>query len=115
MANLKQQITPPRLTARLTVRLTPSELSRVRARAKKLRLTPSELVRRRLSGGKLIVKYYQTVDPAVIAQIKAIGNNLNQIAKVCNARRSAPPARLNTVLKDIEDFVLKAVDACLPQ
>ena len=68
MANLKQQITPPRLTARLTVRLTPSELSRVRARAKKLRLTPSELVRRRLSGGKLIVKYYQTVDPAVIAQ-----------------------------------------------
>lgn len=99
-----------RRTERITIRLTPSEASRIVTLSEKLCISPSEYIRKRTLGRKLVVREYQAPSFQVINELKALGNNLNQIARKFNENRTVSPARLDHLLEKIEAVVMKAVD-----
>lgn len=46
-----------------------------------------------------------TSDHLLFAQLKRIGNNLNQLVRVCHATRSPPPPALSELLDTIREII----------
>jgi hypothetical protein len=90
----------PRFTLVKPIRFAPEEWDKIRARAADVRLPPSTYVRQtalayRLSG---------RINSRAIYELGRIGNNLNQLTRVANARGRIDQAkRLSTVLNEITE------------
>lgn len=46
--------------------------------------TESDFVREAALTGRIVIRRYRAPDPDIIVQLQRIGNNLNQIARICN-------------------------------
>jgi len=102
---------PDKRVERITVRFSPRELAQIKHNCEQLLgIPPSEYIRRRVFDRKLVVKRTRQWHPSVVLQIKAIGTNLNQIARALNSRKHVEPERLKAILDAIEESVLKAMD-----
>lgn len=44
-------------------------------------------------------------DHVLFAELKRLGNNLNQLVRICHATRSPPPASLEGLLQRIRDVI----------
>ena len=77
----------------LRVRVTLDELHRVEQRAVEARLTPSDYVRHAVLDGRIEIKHSAASDPETIIELQRIGNNLNQIARICNTTGNDRRAR----------------------
>lgn len=95
-----------RRRAQQNVRFTLAELEDIRAQAAAAGLTVAEFIRRAALG--LAVKPLRTrVDAALISELNAIGNNVNQLARTVHRGRDLPsfwPAianRLSTLLDEV--------------
>lgn len=81
------------------------ELLRDRANEAQMRLVDyGRLVLLRKSSQPIIAHVPQ-VDRLTFEQLKRIGNNLNQLARVANATRQAPPAALDELLHAIREVL----------
>lgn len=96
-----------KLTDRLPhIRCTETEAAVIKAQAAQAGLTVSEYARRILTEGQVIVQQSR-YDFQTVNQLRRIGVNLNQIAKIANSTGEAPPAlltvcnKLDAVLDDI--------------
>lgn len=79
-------------TRAITVRVTPSEYARLQAEAAQAGASVSGLAERYITRGTVRVEASRMpapLDPALIAELKRIGNNLNQIAHALNS--NLPP------------------------
>lgn len=85
----------------LKARVTPDELHRVEQLARDAGKTPSELFRDAVLNGHILIKRYRAPDPALINQLQRIGNNLNQIARICNT--TGNDRRANLIESHLED------------
>ena len=77
----------------LRVRVTVDELHQVEQRAVEARLTPSDYVRHAVLDGRIEIKHPAASDPGTIIELQRIGNNLNQIARICNTTGNDRRAR----------------------
>jgi hypothetical protein len=72
----------------------------------------SDFVRDTVLNGRIVVKRFRAPDPAIISQLQRIGNNLNQIAKICNTTGNDRRARfielhLDDELRPVLQLLLK--------
>ena len=77
----------------LKTRVTMDELHRVEQLARDAGKSPSEFFRDTVLNGQILIKRFRAPDPAIISQLQRIGNNLNQIAKICNTTGNDRRAR----------------------
>ena len=72
----------------------------------------SDFVRDTVLNGRIVIKRFRAPDPAIISQLQRIGNNLNQIAKICNTtgndrRASFIELHLDDELRPVLQLLLK--------
>jgi hypothetical protein len=77
----------------LKTRVTMDELHRVEQLARDAGQTPSEFFRDAVLNGQILIKRYRAPDPDLINKLQRIGNNLNQIARICNTTGNDRRAR----------------------
>jgi hypothetical protein len=68
----------------LRTRVTMDELHRVEQLARDAGKTPSDFFRDAVLNGQILIRRYRQPDPDVAYQLSRIGNNVNQIARICN-------------------------------
>lgn len=73
-------------TERYNLRLTLAEREQLASQARAAGLPESEFIRRRLLGQPLPPRRLVT-DPALVAELNAIGNNVNQLARATHTGR----------------------------
>ena len=83
----------------LRARVTTDELHRVEQLARDAQKTQSDYVREATLTARIMIKQHRTVDPVLLHELSRIGNNLNQIARVCNTTGESRRAR------HIEDYL----------
>lgn len=98
-------------THQVIFRLTGDEYAQLEAVAARAGLRVNELARRLTRRGRhrLIIHTSRRHDPAFIAQIRALGNNLNQIAMRANLTGRVSP-KVESVCDEIRRMVLSAVE-----
>lgn len=79
--------------ARFELRCSVEELATWRCASAKHGVSLARYIRSCLNRGPVLAKHPQA-DPALLRQIAAIGNNVNQIAFWCNAHKSKQEVRL---------------------
>ena len=99
----------PRRRHQIIFRLNDIEYEPLRVRAEQCGLTPNEFVRAlaRTSDGRVNFQVASQFDPLYIAQIKRIGNNLNQLVHNAHIFGRVSP-RLEMLYNDINDIVIHA-------
>ena len=92
-------------------RLTGDEYAQLEAVAARAGLRVNELARRLARRGRhrLVIHTSRRHDPAFIAQIRALGNNLNQIALRANLTGRVSP-KVESLCDEIRRVVLSVVD-----
>lgn len=65
----------------LKIRLTTAEIEFLRLEASKSGLTVSDFARRRMLGVRLPARTFSHTDPALVSELNAIGNNVNQLTR----------------------------------
>ena len=94
---------PSLRTEWLRARVRPDELHRVEQLARDAGKTQSDFIRDAALLGRIQIKRYRAPDPDIINQLQRIGNNLNQIARVCNTTGESRRAK-NIELHIAEDL-----------
>jgi len=92
-------------------RLTAHEYEQLETVAARAGLRVNELARRLARRGqhRLVIQTTRRHDPAFIAQIRALGNNLNQIALRANLTGRVSP-KVESLCDEIRRVVLSAVE-----
>jgi Bacterial mobilisation protein (MobC) len=85
----------------LRARVTTDELHRIEQLARDAGKNPSDFFRDAVLTGAIRIRRYSAPDPDVIMQLQRIGNNLNQIARICNT--TGNDRRANFIETHIED------------
>ena len=85
-------------TKKITIRLTSDEYLLLKQKANNLDITLSEYIRKKILGNR--EKIINKCTKELLYEINRIGNNLNQIAKHCNIRKSVD----KLVLKELVDI-----------
>jgi hypothetical protein len=95
----------------VTFWLNDDEYAHLQAAAQRSGLRVNELARRLTRRGqhRLVIQTTRRHDPAYIAQIRALGNNLNQIAMRANLTGRVS-SKLENLCEEIRRIVLAAVD-----
>ena len=83
----------------LRARVRKDELHRIEQLARDAQKSPSEYVREAALSAKIVVRRYRRVEPILLHELSRIGNNLNQIARICNTTGSDRRAQ------HIDDFL----------
>jgi hypothetical protein len=92
-----------RRTATLTVQLTPTERAELGARAEAGGVRLSEFARAALLGHRLAVK--DPLKEDAVSELWAIGNNLNQLARIANTTGGIDAQELADALRIWRDVV----------
>lgn len=95
MARHKRDYSGEKYTRPVTLKLTPSQREALEKGAQKAGTTLSQYTRelclRRSGAAEIVAGTRRSPDAAIIAdQLIAVGNNLNQLAKVANTTKAAP-------------------------
>ena len=102
--------TDDRRSEALAFRLTPAERLRVEHAAIAAGLSASEYARELTLKGRVVMEQRLALDPAVFDQLRRIGVNLNQLARVANQSKHAPP-ELARACAAVEKFLMREMDA----
>ena len=95
-----------RRTERINPRFTPAELLRIESAASVAGMSASEYVRMQALRGRVVVQQRRELSGEVFDELRRIGVNINQIARIANATGRAP-ARLETALETLERILLR--------
>lgn len=104
MARRRTHAGSPR-TRSVTIRLTPDEYLRRSVDAREAGLSVSGLCERLVCNGKVEARPdtgYRSMDPALFAELRRIGNNANQIAHALNSNL---PAHVGLAWQTVNDLL----------
>ncbi len=93
-----------RRTERIAIRLTPAERLQIETASRQAEMQPSEYVRLQALKGRVVMQNTQSLDHATFDQLRRIGVNLNQIAKITNINKQTPP-NLTETLSALERII----------
>jgi hypothetical protein len=99
-----------RRTETLAFRLTPAERLRIEHAAIAAGLSASEYARELTLKGRIVMEQRIALDPASFDQLRRIGVNLNQLARIANQSKHAPP-ELARACAAVEKFLMRELDA----
>ena len=102
--------TDDRRSEALAFRLTPAERLQVEHAAIAAGLSASEYARELTLKGRIVMEKRIALDPAVFDQLRRIGVNLNQLARIANQSQQVP-AGLTRACAAVEQFLLRELDA----
>ena len=88
----------------INVRLTPKELALIEGKATAAKTTVTELVRTLALGRKVAVQYSRAPDFTTRDELRRIGVNLNQIARVLNAGGAANSSDLTALCGKLDSL-----------
>lgn len=93
----------------VTVRLTPAEHARVQHRAAMAGSTVSAWAAEALSDGRVTVDvvHISRLHPALIAELKRVGNNINQIAACLNALYNVPAHEILAQMQHLLETLIR--------
>lgn len=95
-----------RRAALLACRLTPAERLAVEQAAMRAGLSASAYLRRLLLTGKVVIRENRSLDHAAYDQLRRIGVNLNQLARVANRTGQIVP-QLDEALAAVTRFIAR--------
>jgi len=100
-----------RRTHSVTFWLTPDEFAQLQGAAERAGVRANELARRLTQRGRLrlVIQATRRTDPAFLAQVRALGVNLNQLVKAAHLRGQVSP-KIEEVCDEIRRVVLAAVE-----
>ena len=100
-----------RMSCKITFRLTQAEYNKLDAEAQRIGLSANQFARKLACSraGKLITKTYKRFDPAYIAQLKRLGNLLNQLVKNAHIFKRVSP-KVSQLCLQIEKIIFEAID-----
>lgn len=116
MSRYGQTYDGERRTSGLRVQLTPSERAALEAAAESNGASTSEFVRKRClegihAAGRVAVVRRSPEIRRLIYELNAIGNNLNQIARIANTLRESPrPDVLDRALSALKAAIGRVLD-----
>ena len=107
----KKRRVPPKRSRVVSYRLTEAEYLKLDQVAQKAGLTPNELARSlaRRAKGRITIKTTKQYDPAYIAQVKRIGNNLNQLAHNSHIFNRVSP-NLEQLCEELREIIIHAAE-----
>ena len=85
----------------------PAEEQAIRKKIAASGLSASEYLRRAARRSQVVVRTTPGCDPELIAQLKRVGHNLNQLVKLAHSTQSIP-AGLEPLCRQIESLVMAA-------
>ena len=97
-------------TQTITVRVTPAEHARLSAEAAQIGVSLAGLAERYLSKGSIRIEASQApapLHPALIAELKRIGADLNQIAYAVKEQLPPHAGQVTEALRDLVQLILK--------
>lgn len=77
----------------LRARVRTDELHRVEQLARDANKTTADYIREAALTAQIVIKRYRRVEPVLLHDLSRIGNNLNQIARICNTTGDSRRAR----------------------
>lgn len=90
----------------IRARLTPQEFAAISDAASRLGISLSTYIRNTALGVPVIIKTFSQIDPRHLAEIKALGINLNQLTRgMWRGRTEHTEQRLGFLLQDIEAYL----------
>lgn len=107
MARPKLKPADRRATSLPAARCLPEEKQRIEQAAGAVNLSVSEFIVRSCLGVKIRVTKAASMPFELIFHLKAIGNNLNQIARQMNATGNPPPPELLDILRTLRAILSK--------
>ena len=102
-----------RRTEQVNLRLTRIEQLQLEEAAHAAGMNPSEYIRTQALKGRVTVQRHQSLDHAAYDQLRRIGVNLNQLARVAN-QSGEIPADLARICAAIEAFLLGHIEGKAP-
>ena len=103
-----------RRTERLAFRLTQAEIMQIERSAIAAGVTASELARRQALKGRVIVQQQRALDHAVFDELRRIGVNLNQLARIAN-QTGRVPRELARLCAALEQILLREIEQGSPK
>jgi hypothetical protein len=94
----------------VTLRCTEAERAALQSKAAAVSMTQGAYLREMAISGRVVVKQTTAPDFELVNQMRKIGVNLNQIAKVANAT-GAMPATLSHTLTEVETALFRLLKA----
>ncbi len=91
----------------LRARVRTDELHRVEQLARDANKSVSDYIRDTALTAKIVIRRYRRIEPVVLNELSRIGNNLNQIARICNTTGESRRARNIEIYLDELRPVLK--------
>jgi hypothetical protein len=98
---------PSLRSAWLRARVRPDELHRIEQLARDANKSLSDYLRDTALTARIVLKRYRRVEPALLHELSRIGNNLNQIARICNTTGESRRAQAIEIYLDQLRPVLK--------
>lgn len=93
----------------VSFRCNASEMSRLSAKADKAKQPVNAFARASALRGKVSVVHEQRLDFDTRHQLRAIGNNLNQIAHALNSSKAVDTHKIETALDELNLFFAEAL------
>lgn len=91
------------------LRMTPQELAATKQTANDAGLPLTTFARDMVLNGRIVLGGEIAIDPALVLELKRIGVNLNQIARVANSTGDIPPG-LSAVCERVNQVMDRLVD-----
>ena len=91
--------TPSLRSEWLHTRVRPDELHRIEQLAREANKSVSDYVRDTALTAQIVIRRYRRVEPILLHELSRVGNNLNQIARICNTTGDSRRAQY------IEDYL----------
>lgn len=98
----------------LAFRLTPAERLQIEDAARAAGVTASEYARMQTLRGRVVVQPRQSLDHAAFDQLRRIGVNLNQLARIANQTQRVP-AGLTRACTAVENFLARELETRAPE
>jgi uncharacterized protein (DUF1778 family) len=95
-----------RRTVSLSCRLTPAERLAIEQAALRAGLSASDYVRRLALTGRMVIRENRSLDYAAFDQVRRIGVNLNQLARIAN-HTGRLPAGLAEAVSVVQRFIVR--------
>jgi len=95
-----------RRTRRINPRFTPAEHAQVEQAAARAGMSAAEYVRAQTLKGRVTLQHHRTLDPAAFDELRRIGVNLNQLARIAN-QSGRVPGELGKALTQLETILTR--------
>lgn len=95
-----------RRTRRINPRFTPAEHAQVEQAALRAGMSAAEYARAQTLKGRVTLQSHRTLDPAAFDELRRIGVNLNQLARIAN-QSGRVPDRLGKALTQLETILTR--------